>query len=662
MKPPDTNGSGLRHWLAAIFSADAAGYSRLMAADERATVAALDAARAVFRRQIESNRGRVIDMAGDSVLAVFETATGAVSAALSIQEALATTDSSVPADRRMRFRIGVHLGDVIEKADGTVYGDGVNIAARLEGLAEPGGVTVSESIRTAVKGKVVASFVDLGEQAVKNIADKVHAFAVRTAGGAGGTAALFHPAKTMSGPSIAILPFADVSPEKDQEYFCDGMADELITALMSLPGVRVASRTSAFQFKGRAEDVREIGRRLKVNHVLEGSVRRAGSRLRVSVHLTDVTEGFQVWSQRYDGGLEDVFAVQDEIARAIVDKLKVEIGWKTGVRIVPLGSQNIAAYNLLLQGRYSVRKLTKDGFETGMACFRQAIELEPNYAEAYAALSQAYILLALASVTSPQQVMPIATKAATRALGINPDLAEGQLALAFVRHWYDWDWTGAEKAYRRALELTPGDSWLHMCYAYYLGLRGRFDEGVDETRSAIDIDPVSPIISRGLSDILILARRFDEAIDQATRVVALEPTFSSGYWALGLAQAGQGRYADAIATFERGRLYGQGDANLEGFLGWAYGMAGRAEQAREVGRQLEARRETAYVTATSIGMVHQGLGEMDAAIRWYRLAYAERSGDCCSYALGSHFDTARQDPRFRELIGLIESGGPEVTS
>ena len=652
----------VRQRLAAILAADAAGYSRLMAADERATVAALDAARAVFRVQIEANQGRVIDMAGDSVLAVFETATGAVSAGLSIQDALATPDDSIPENQRMRFRIGVHLGDVIEKTDGTVYGDGVNIAARLQGLAEPGGVTVSESIRTAVKGKVGASFVDQGEQTVKNIADKVRAFAVRTAGGAAATAARSVPTQTVAPPSIAILPFADLSQEKDQEYFCDGMADELITALMSLEGVRVASRTSAFQFKGVAEDVGEIGRRLKVNTVLEGSVRRAGSRLRVTVQLTDAAEGFQLWSARYDRALDDVFAVQEEIARAIVDKLKVEMSGKTAARIVPLVRHNIVAYNLLLQGRYAIRKLTKEGFENGMAYFRQAIELEPDYAEAHAAIAQGYVLSAMFSVASPQQVMPVVTEAVTRALAINPNLAEGQLALAWARHYCAWDWTGAEKAYRRAVELAPGDSWVRQCYSFFLTTRGRHDEAVAEAKHAIDLDPVTPFTSLALTEALTYARRFDEAIDHATRTIALEPAFSSMYFSLALAQAGKGRYADAVAALERGRPHAHGDAMLEGFLGWAYGMAGDPEKARVIARQLEARGATAYVTAWSIGVVYQGLGEMDEAMRWYRLDYAERGMVCCSYARAPHYDVARQDPRFRELIELIEMGGPEVTA
>ena len=467
-------------------------------------------------------------------------------------------------------------------------------------------------------------------------------------------------APVAAAPSIAVLPFADLSPARDQEYFCDGMADELISALMGLSGVRVASLTSSFQFKGRAEDVTEIGRRLKVNSVLEGSVRRAGDQLRITVRLTDVRDGFQLWSERFDRSIHDVFAVQDEIAHAIVDKLKVEMTGKTGQAIVPMATRNIDAYNLYLQGRYLVRKLTRDGLEKGMDAFRRAVELQPDYAEAHAALAQGYILLAIFSVAPPRHVMPLGKAATERAIAANPELAEGRLALAWVRHWYDWKWSEAETEYRRAIELSPGDSWVRMNYSVFLAVRGRADEAIREATRAIELDPVSLIINRGLGDALYLAGRYDEAIDHASRALALEPTFFSTYWILGLAKAGKGQYAEAAATLEQGRQYAHGDAALEGFLGWAYGMSGDHDKARTIAGQLEARRETSYVTASQIGIVYQGLGEMSDAMRWYRQAFADRATDCCTYARAPHFERARADSRFGELIEFIEAGAPEV--
>jgi adenylate cyclase len=296
----------LQHRLAAILAADAAGYSRLMAVDDKATVAALDAARAVFREQVEAQQGRVIDMAGDSVLAVFGTVAGAVTAALAIQAQVNAVADAEAIDRRMRFRIGVHLGDVIEKADGTVYGDGVNIAARLQGLAEPGGITVSESIRSAVKGKVGASFEDHGEQAVKNIADPVRAWRLRT--GAVEPVATVPAAPSITAidlslpdkPSIAVLPFVNMSGDPEQEYFTDGITEDIITELSRFHSLFVIARNSSFSYKGQSPDIRRVGKELGVRYVLEGSIRKSAQRIRVTGQLIDALTGNHLWAEKYD--------------------------------------------------------------------------------------------------------------------------------------------------------------------------------------------------------------------------------------------------------------------------------------------------------------------------------------------------------------------------
>ena len=466
------------------------------------------------------------------------------------------------------------------------------------------------------------------------------------------------PAVTAT-PSIAVLPFADLSPEKDQEYFCDGMADELISALMGIEGVRVASRSSAFRFKGESLDVSEIGQRLRVSTVLEGSVRRAGARLRVSAQLTDVGEGFVVWSDRYDGNIDDVFAVQDRIARSIVDTLKVRLGARSEGRLVPSASHNFEAYTLFLQGRHAIHKFTKDGMEHGMACYHRALALDPDFADVHAELGHTFIVLAIFSVAPPRAVMPQAIKSVTRALELNPDLAAAQLSQAALRLWYQWDWAGAEQSYRRAVELAPGDPWPRYGLATFLMLRGRHDEAVAQARRAVESDPVSALARLGLINSLYMSRRFDEAISEADQSLALEPAFFSTYWAKGLSQAMLGRHHDAVATLEAGRVYSRGDATIEGFLGWAYGLAGERDKAIEVARQLEARRQTSYVCATHLGIINQGIGDLDAAMQWYAQAYADRATDCSSYARGPHFDVVRADARFLELVARIEAGGTE---
>jgi len=318
----------LRQRLAAILAADVAGYSRLMGADERATVTALDAARTVFRAQVESNGGRVIDMAGDSVLAAFDTASGAVTAALAIQWQLDGSSSGLPEAARMHFRIGVHLGEIMEKADGTIYGDGVNIAARLEGLAEPGGITVSDGVRSSVKNRVAATFEDQGEQTVKNIAEPVRAFRVKPVHGSAAQPAppaaeidLSLPDK----PSIAVLPFDNMSGDPEQTYFADGIVEDIITELSRFQSLFVIARNTSFTYKGRSIDVKTVARELGVRFVLEGSVRRAGNRVRITAQLIDGQTGSHVWAERYEDVLSDVFELQERITHEVVASLVSEV-------------------------------------------------------------------------------------------------------------------------------------------------------------------------------------------------------------------------------------------------------------------------------------------------------------------------------------------------
>ena len=351
--------SDLKQRLAAILAADAAGYSRLMACDDRATVAALDAARAVFRAQIEINQGRVIDMAGDSILAIFDTATGAVVAALAAQQEIDAACGETPEDRRMRFRIGVHLGDVIEKTEGTVYGDGVNIAARLQGLAEPGAIMISDAVRGAVRGKVNANFVDQGEQTVKNIPEPVRAFKV-----AASSSPTF-AARMPDRPSLAVLPFTNMSGDPEQEYFADGITEDIITDVSKMSGLFVIARNSSFIFKKQSVDIKDVGRKLGVRHVLEGSVRKVGMTVRINAQLIEAASGAHIWAERYDRGLEDIFVVQDELTRRIVEVLKVKLTGGEQGRREARSKVNAEAYDYLIRGRNCMLHFTAEGLRRG---------------------------------------------------------------------------------------------------------------------------------------------------------------------------------------------------------------------------------------------------------------------------------------------------------
>jgi adenylate cyclase len=554
--------SHLKQRLVAILAADAAGYSRLMAGDDRATVAALDTARAVFRRQIEANQGRVIDMAGDSVLAVFETATGAVAAALAIQQEIGASVEAVPEDRRLRFRIGVHLGDVIEKPDGTVYGDGVNIAARLEGLAEAGGIILSDMVHGAVRDRIKATFEDAGEHNVKNIPRAVRAYRVlgETAVTSWASAAVAKPSlaggeidlSLLDKPSIAVLPFANMSADPEQDYFADGLVEDIITTLSKISGLVVIARNSSFTYKGHAVDVRQVARELGVRYVLEGGVRKSAKRIRITVQLIDAGTGAHVWAERYDRAIEDIFAVQDEITLVLATEMQVRLTEGEQARLRYTTTSNIEAWNHWVQGLSHFRRgLSREGLTQALKLWQQASALDPSSACLNAML--------------------------------------GFLHYANARFGF---WDDRETALRKggayvdkALALDPENSDAHMTRSLLLLPQRRFDEAVLAARKAIEYGPGSADNAVFASFVFDNAGLVQEAVVQIERAMKLSPIFPPNYLGqLGYAYRLAGRYDEAIAAYEtyHKRSPGRGVTDLV----ILYEQLGQPEKAKAWATQL----------------------------------------------------------------------------
>jgi adenylate cyclase len=533
--------SELRQRLVAILAADVAGYSRLMSQDERATVEALDAAREIFRSHIEANQGRVIDMAGDSVLAVFETATGAVSAALVIQHAINALADAVPERQRMRFRIGIHLGDLMEKADGTVYGDGVNIAARLEALGEPGGVTISDSIRIAVKGKILAEFEDMGEQQVKNIADPVRAYRLREERSAQSQPAPLaeYPAPTVEfdlalpdKPSIAVLPFTNMSGDPEQEYFADGITEDIITELSRFHSLFVIARNSSFAYKGKPVDVRTVSRELGVRYVLEGSIRRSGNRIRVTAQLIDAIIGSHIWAEKYDRVLEDIFAVQEEVTRSIVSA-----AMPTVMRVEEFKARrrhkNLTAYELVVRARTCLR----DGVATsdrvlvgkGLEAARAALVIDPDNSVALTTLAsvQGFSIMS-GFAPDPAAAMKEGMDAADRAIRLDATGSEGYVAKGFLLFW-KMDENNFEQArflLRRAIELNSNDWSAWWALGTHEATAGSPETAIDLLRLALRLSPLDPIRYRGhmmLAVSLFAIRDYAAALVEIGKAMAESP-------------------------------------------------------------------------------------------------------------------------------------------
>ncbi|MEO8859123.1 MAG: adenylate/guanylate cyclase domain-containing protein [Burkholderiaceae bacterium] len=485
--------SSVKQQLRAILAADATGFSRLMQGDEKSTMAALDAARSVFRTEIEAHQGRVMDMAGDSVFAVFETASGAVAAAQEVQKALNANAAQLPEDRQMRFRIGVHLGDVMEKSDGTVFGDGVNIASRLESLAEPGGITVSDAVQGAVRGKVEATFHDQGEQRVKNIAHPVHAYRW--------VMAERDMPRKMSGsaeaisdkPSIAVLAFQNLSKDADQEYLADGIAGDLLIALSRYRWLMVIARSSSFSYKGRPYDVRQIGRELAVRHVVEGSVRMGGNRIRISAQLIDTASGKHVWAEHYDRQLSDVLSLQDEIALTIAGAIEPELSRAEQERARRKPAESLDAWDLYQRGLWHYWRYTRESSAEAQRLFGEAISLDSQFAAARAFLAYSHFTGSHQAFEEPEHALALARDGALRALAIDERDPIAHLALGRVLA-STGDYPAAISELEAAVALNPSFSLAHYTLASVLFLCGHPERALMSFELAGRLTPLGPLI------------------------------------------------------------------------------------------------------------------------------------------------------------------------
>ena len=449
--------------------------------------------------------------------------------------------------------------------------------------------------------------------------------------------------------SIAVLPFVNMSADPENEYFTDGVTEDIINALTKVEGLRVASRTSTFAFKGKGQDIRTTGQQLNVSTVLEGSVRKAGNRLRITVQLSTVADGYHLWSERYDREMQDVFAVQDEIAHAIVEALKIKLVGTKDTPLVKRQTDNLDAYNLYLKGRYFWYQ-RGEGLAKGVQCFTQAIEQDSTYALAYAGLADCYNLLGFYGIRAPGEVFPQAKRAAGKALELDAMLAEAYTSQAYASMLYDWDWAAAEKQFKRALELNPGYATAHHWYSEFLMAMGRTNEAVAEARRAQELDPLGLIITTLLGMALCYARRYDEAIDEFHKVMEMDSTvIATNLW-LGLAYLQTGRSDDAVRVLERASTLPGARPFVVGYLGLAYGRAGRRDEAVRLLRDLEELAQGTYVSSFAMALSHLGLGHRDEALRLLERAYEEHAASLFWLRVEPAVDELRSDSRLAAIL------------
>jgi serine/threonine-protein kinase len=641
---------------------------------------------ALVRREVERHGGHEMNTAGDGFLVTFEEPERAVRCAEAVREALRGIG--------LRIRCGLHTGEVQRVGDG-IGGIGVHTAARVAALARPDEILVSRTVRDLLAGSELV-FANRGIHALKGISGEWQLFAlgpeaeavpalgkpawfrnrqVQRLGAAGAvalvTAIAFYAWASRPGaepssasPSggdaaaagdralaVAVLPFVNASPDLQDEYFSDGLTEELISAISGIEGLRVPGRTSSFAFKDSAQDIRQIGEVLGVSHVLEGSVRRSGQRLRIDARLVGTADGYGVWSETYDRNVEDALEIQADIANAIAGALELELldPLASGAA-TPGRTTDPVAYDHYLRGLYFSHAPTEDGVRKSIDYYQRAIEADPNFALAHAGLAIAYHGIGNRYGAGQTEYMPKAKAAAERALELDDGLAESHLALAIVKGLWDRDYTGAEREFRRAIEIRPNYAGAHHGYGVFLAMMHRPDESIAAVRKALSLDPLSNFYSAALGVQLLYNRRYDESITQLQRTLEQEPDNARIWLILGRAYVATGRYEEAFDAFRQAERVPGLTARKLTYVGHAYAVAGQQRQAAEMLRRVDSLARHEHVLPTNRAMLELALGYRDRALERLERAERERELDIVPFQLDERLDPLRADPRFRRIV------------
>lgn len=610
---------------------DIEGSTKLWEAQRETMGAALSRHDALLRHRIAAHRGQVFKMAGDAFYTVFATATDAVAAALAAQQALHL--ESWPENTPIRVRMAVHTG-AAELRDGDYFGTPLNHVARLLAVGHGGQTLLSEITRNLCRDRLPggSALKSLGEHGLKDMLRRETVFQLCHPD----LPQAFPPLRTLlapideTTPSIAVLPFVNMSRDEDNEYFADGLAEELLNVLSRIRGLRVASRTSAFSFKGTKVDIPTVAQKLNVATILEGSVRKAGKRVRITAQLIEVATDSHLWSDTYDRELEDIFAVQDDIAQSVVKELRAALlGEKSDasasavvkaeVHAAAKGrGDNVEAYRLYLQGRFFEDRSTREGAAKGIEYYRQALELDPEYALAWAGLSRSYAWQAGSSWVPIAEGFGKAREAAERALHFEPDRAEAQLAMGWICMYHDWDWKAADSFFRRAVELAPADAEALRDTGVLAGYLGRLDEAVALLRRAAALDPLSAPVHRSLGRWCYCAGLFDEAERALKKTLELNPQGARTYFLLGAIRLMQGRLDEALDEVER---EGHDTFRLLGLV-VVHHARGEPELSYAALRELSEKDPEGSAYQIALGYAYRGA--TDLAFDWLERAYVQR--------------------------------------
>ncbi len=633
--------------LAAVMFADMTGYTAMMQEDEQRAKLLRDRQRTTLERSIPAHHGKIIQYFGDGTLSIFNSATDAVLAAIEIQKELQQ-------EPKVFLRIGIHSGDIVYDHQG-VYGDCVNLASRVEALAIPGSTLISDKVFDEVKNQSGIHTTRLGKFNLKNVKRQVEVYAIANEGLIVPTAAQVG-VKNGADKSIAVLPFINMSADPENEYFSDGMAEEILNALTHVEGLRVTARSSSFSFKGKNEDIRTIGTTLGVSNVLAGSVRKSGKRMRITAQLINTADGYHIWSEVYDSDVEDIFQVQDEISLKILNRLKEDFssGEKKETIVKP-ATDNMDAYNLYLKGRYYWNKSNPEAIKRAISTFEEAIALDPDFALPYCALSYCYTFMGSSGLMSPAEAYPRAKDLTLKAIELDPNHAESHLSLATIKFFHNWDFDGAEASLNKAVSLNLNSPLVNQVNGWFLIAKGDFEKAIEKMQEAVSLDPLSLPLLGNLADAYGFAGHFPEALAQYRKIVELDPSFRRAYEGQGMIYLAMGEPEKAVGYFEKyHKLIGHPLKGVSS-LGHAYAASGQKDKALECLDKIKQREESepGVLLHMDYAFLYSGMKEFDKAFEYLNKTYDQRMGIAC---LGMIFcirypmlTGLKSDPRFREL-------------
>jgi adenylate cyclase len=635
--------------LAAIMFTDMVGYTALGQRNESLSLALVEEQRKLIRPILTRHNGREVKTMGDAFLIEFPDALDAVRCAYDIQRAVREFDFSLQENRRIHLRIGVHLGDVVETHE-DISGDAVNIASRIESLAEDGGVCLTRQVYDQTHNKFELPLESLGQKQLKNVGEKVEVFRMRMPWEGGPLP------RELDRRRVAILPFANMSPDPQDEYFADGMTEELISTLSGIRGLSVISRTSVMMFKKNPKPAREIAADLEAGTLLEGSVRKAGNTVRITVQAIDSATDQHLWSRSYDRNLDDVFSIQSDISQTVADTLKIQLLPVEKEKLQRVPTTSSEAHTLCLKGRNFLNERgtvqsPKDAFYNAIAYFEQAVKRDPNYAAAYAGLSDCYQLLGNWGLLQSEVAVQKGMEYAVKAIQLDDSQAEAHTSMAVALSNQKWDWEGAEREYKRALALNPSYSTAHHWYAIHLLVpQRRWKEAVREMEEAEKLDPFSSIIAANTGVALFGAGRHQEGIGRLRRVLEMEPNSAYAHSHLGEFLIHESFIEEGTAEIERALALRPGDQQFKSSQTYAYVSAGRKSDAEKVLAEVIEASRAQFVPATLLAELYATLGIEDLAFEWLAKAFDRRESMLVSAVNDLMFDGLRNDPRFQEIL------------